>query len=278
MQVEVNVEEPLFTYYSSRNVHGETIAELLQIFCIFVGIGTLPLIGEQDPRFLFVRYGLGLVTLIGGLWLVIQNVPRYVFRYRYAAFLRRFGRLRERFRVLRSRGSTTAVSPQSENNVSDATAVARLRQNDKQRLTILPTATILISLFTLILAEVTRQTSQTENGHLIAIYYSAPAILLWIAAEIFYIYPFLGVKPQRAVEVTGILRSLTKIVSALFLWVYLGLATGLDNITWMIYFSIVLALLSLVLGHISLWQKQKRALELKQQAEKRAIEFPQTAT
>lgn len=272
MQNEPGRDNQTFAYYAPDEVHGQTVAEFLQILCIFVGIGTTPLLSLRFPRFWIMGLALGLITCMIGLWLVVQ-----IWRgKRNTALRQRLAALWYWFRRWRTDQEPTTTIASTENNMHTAVA----QPAGKKHHSVLPLATIFIGFFTIILAGVTaylQRLPDLANEHLIAIYYSAPAILLWIAAEIVYLYPFLIVKPKRWAEISGIGRSLTKVISALLLWVYLGLETGLDNIYWMYLGSMILALISLLLGQNSRRQMQNRQHDLKrQQKNKVTVEIPQT--
>lgn len=235
-------------------------AELAQLLCVFIGIGATPGLRLRFDWFWVIGLLLGLTAMVIGIVIAVHLIrtraaaqpdsgpPRPSLRTRFAAGWRRL-----------RHGRSSPVQPRPPRVV-------------------LPLATILIGLFTVLpaaVAAIVQRIPIIDDEHLVAMFFSGPAILLWIAAEGFYFYPRLVSKPKRTAELTGMARSITKTISALLLWVFLGLSFGMDGIGWMFVVSIGLAVISLILGTIA--DRQAARLEQQQDALERAQQQVQTA-
>jgi hypothetical protein len=118
---------------------------------------------------------------------------------------------------------------------------------------LLPYLTVLIGVFILAPAAVVAslQDSPVLNLDLIVMYFSAPAILIWAIGEIPYFFPKILVRPKNAAVVAGIWKSGLQVLSAILFWVFVGLAIGMEEFTWMLWSACGLALAGLALGLVS---------------------------
>jgi hypothetical protein len=92
-----------------------------------------------------------------------------------------------------------------------------------------------------------------EQGALaqIAMYFSAPALLVWVIGEIPYVIPKIVVKPWDGSTITGVLKSGLQALGAVLVWVFLALALVRKEQFWLLYGGLGLALVGLVFGFIS---------------------------
>lgn len=256
-----------FAYYLKHAQRSLWTAEIVQLLCIYVGIGATPFLRRLTPWFWAAGIALGLVAVVVGVAIAWQ-VRRLRARRQptavhptSAARPALLQRLLAPFHRLASRLRRRRAAPEAS---SSFRARAEDASSDMPPRVVLPAATILIGVFTVIPAAVAafvQWNPVIDDEHLVAMFFSGPAILLYIAAEGFYFYPRLVEKPKRTAEIAGMARSLTKSISALLLWVYLGLAFGMDGIGWMFWTSIALAGASLVLGTLANRQSLRRQQE-----------------
>ena len=125
---------------------------------------------------------------------------------------------------------------------------------------LLPFLVILIGLFIAApTAMVTiLQVWKISNLDLLAVYFSAPAILFWIIGELVYFFPRITIKPKHLAEYAGLLKSVIQIFSALFLWSYLGLSITNEGFEWMFWAALCLGIAGLLLGLVSNYYEAQR--------------------
>jgi hypothetical protein len=78
-------------------------------------------------------------------------------------------------------------------------------------------------------------------GNLLVIYFSTPAILIWAGGQAVRLYPHWVVRPKHLPQISGLLGSGMQLLSALLLWVHLGMDTGIEVSTWMFWLATALA-------------------------------------
>lgn len=239
---------PTFQYSTPGDNQGQIIGELAKILGILLGIGATPFLGEwTQDWFWVVGLAAGLITFGVGFFYAVRQAPvrkrGSALVTRGAAFLRRqFAWLKTKVLFWRER----PVEAEELTPVPTARPQDEPHQADEPWI-LWPLFTMGIGLFIAVPAIVAGLTGSQD----IAMYFSTPAILLWIAGEGFYFYPYFIVKPKRTPEIAAMLRSSLQVLSALLLWVFLGLAAGMAGISWMIGLGAGLAVAGLILGLVA---------------------------
>lgn len=137
----------------------------------------------------------------------------------------------------------TAADPQAW--LAEIAASPELASEAPEPWVLLPAITISIGVFIMLPAVIAllMQLNHVKNPDLMAMYFSTPALLLWIAAEGVYFYPHFKTEPKRRPQVMGMLKSTLEILSALVLWVFLGLRFGgPGDYDWLFWIGTVLAI------------------------------------
>ncbi len=268
---------------ATRDYFELLVSELVKISAILVGIGITPFLHQRG----FAYWAPGLVA--GGLALGISlfflfrrsnrqasksqtatdaaaggaasaEAPSKVARKGFRKFLAQTGRdlldhgqvLVQHARQIRRRAARPGAA--SGQPGKDAPAPARLTTPAPWQTVVLLPLLALIGVFLLVpaLAALVFYKSPVSNLDLILLYFSAPAILAWVIGELVYCFPKIIVRPKHTPEIAGILKSCLQVLSALLLWIFLGLAIGQVEFTWMLWLSIGLALAGLLCG---LWSE-----------------------
>ncbi len=117
-------------------------------------------------------------------------------------------------------------------------------------LTALPAVVVLTGVFIFVPAVSAALFKQlnVSNFDLIEIYFSSPAVLVWIIGELVYVFPRLVARPKHFSAVAGIVRSVLQVLAALLLWIFLGLSIGRAALALLLWLSIGLALAGLLCG------------------------------
>lgn len=258
--------------------------QLANLVGIAAGIGVLPLLSDYLPiPFWKAEMLVGVLCILVGLIFLERRTPRLLpFLKRMFGFLRRlpsiFKRLIAFLRGLpallrrawdwirrhlpgRRKGSPEQVSPETpavkESPPEAAPSTASDTIPQVHQLVLLPYMTLLIGLLILLPAILVdwlhplEVLDQNLDLVYIAVYFSAPALLIWVVAEIPYILPKIVVKPWDGSVVTGLLKSGLQALGAVLVWVYLALSLGKEEHTWLLFGGLGLALMGLIFGFIS---------------------------
>ena len=239
-------------FSDSKDYRGEFVVEAAKIVGILAGIGATPLLQEQFHWFWVVGLVAGILPIVAGIYYLARERRREKiakgeapagFRERLARWGQRiwsglkiviqFWRWPERWREWRRTKGERQERP----------------------LTLLPIFAISIGFFILIpsaIAFFMLRGSLHQNVGLVASYFNAPAILLWITGEGFNIYPHFLVRPKHWPQISGLLKSGLQIISALLLWVFLGVSISLENANWMLWVSLITAVAGFALGIIAI--------------------------
>jgi hypothetical protein len=101
------------------------------------------------------------------------------------------------------------------------------------------------------------QRNEIKQAGALAMYFSLPAIILWMVVESLQLYTNLLVKPKRLGQVAAIAASGAQLLGALLIWVYLGLILVLENINWMWLVAVVLVALGIALGLVAIFAESQ---------------------
>jgi len=239
-------------YNDKNDSRGELAVEAAKIVGILAGIGATPLLQEQFSWFWAVGLVTGVLPIVAGIYYLARQRRREKIANGNASTS-----LRERFTRWGQRiwsGLKTVVQfwrwrerwrewQQGE------------RERQQRPLTLLPLFTIFIGFFILVPAGIAffmQRSSLHQNVGLVASYFNAPAILLWITGEGFHLYPHFVVRPKHLPQISGLLKSGLQILSALLLWVFLGVSISLENANWMLWVSLITAVAGFVLGIVAI--------------------------
>jgi predicted flap endonuclease-1-like 5' DNA nuclease len=101
--------------------------------------------------------------------------------------------------------------------------------------------------------------AEIANPLLIAAYLSAPAFFIWIVVECIRFYIFLNQQPRRRSFASGLAAAVVRILGALVIWIYLGLAASIESILWLFWVGAGLIILGLFLnmGHYFAARKEQ---------------------
>ena len=252
--------------------------QLANVVGILAGIGAIPFLRDRQVRFWRVEAAVGVIVIAVGLFFLVRRARRQrqaggapgLFQ-RLLAFLRRLaGSLRHTWAWARSHlpgrrkvadRQVASDLPAVEENPPPAVPPAAPGTPSPPRdLVLLPYLTVLIGGFVLLPAALVAslQYVPVPNLDQIAMYFSAPAILIWMIGEIPNIFPKLAVRPKSSSIVTGMLKSGLQVLSAVLVWVFLGLARGREEHPWLLVSAIGLALGGLVLGFVSEAAERRR--------------------
>lgn len=254
---------------------------------IGVGIGALPLMRERlASRFWMAEAAAGVLCIAVGLFFLERRSHRLLpFLKSLLAFLRRlpssFKRLNTMLRSLpafirlawdwirfhlpgRRKTSPAPVShatpPVKVSQPTAASAAAPAAASDAASPARLPYLTMWIGLFIFFpaLFAASLQHFQPPDPDLIAIYFSTPALLIWVIGEVPYILPRIVVRPWDGAILTAILKSGSTGLSAVLIYVFLGLALVKAEHPGLLFAGLGLALLALVFGWISNTMERQR--------------------
>ncbi|HEX7976901.1 MAG TPA: hypothetical protein VF498_21010, partial [Anaerolineales bacterium] len=136
------------------------------------------------------------------------------------------------------------------NAPATAAGARRLFQALAQAWPYLPSLTIAMGVFVLLPAVIAllAQAQSLENPARIAAFFSAPVLLLWITAEAVYFAHFNQSGLPGLPRLLGMLASAVQALSAVILWIFLGLSLGLQGMEWLFWVGAGLALLGAVLA------------------------------
>lgn len=246
-------------YSDENDSRGELAVEAAKIVGILAGIGATPLLQEQFRWFWAVGLVAGVLPIAAGIY--------YLVRQR-----RREKNAKEKVPTsLRERLARWGQRIWS--GLKNAVQFWRWRERwwgeseKRQRpLTLLPIFTIFIGFFILVPAAIAffmQRSSLHQNVGLVASYFSAPAILLWITGEGFYLYPHFVVRPKHWPQISSLLKSGLQIISALLLWVFLGVSISLENANWMLWVSLITAVAGFVLGLVAIQSAKNVPISVK---------------
>jgi hypothetical protein len=93
--------------------------------------------------------------------------------------------------------------------------------------------------------------ARIPNLDQIAIYFSAPALLVWLLGEIPYLVPKIVAKPWDIPILSGVLKSALQALGAVLVFVFLALVIGQEQHPGLLYGGLGLALVGLALGYHS---------------------------
>lgn len=118
---------------------------------------------------------------------------------------------------------------------------------------LLPLLSIAIGVLIILAATLAHnlEKGSAEFAGWIEMYFASPALLLWAAGEGIYFYPHFAARPHHIPQVTGMLKSLLQIASAIFIWVYLGLSIGMQAGAWLLWVAAVFGLAGAYFGVLS---------------------------
>ena len=264
--------QPNLLYNDPLDTFELVACQLANVVGILAGIGAIPFLRDRQVRFWTVEAAVGVIVIAVGLFFLVRRACRQrqaggapgLFQ-RLLAFLRRLaGSLRHTWAWARSHlpGRRKVADRQVAGKISAAenplSVVAN--QDPARDLVLLPYLTVLIGGFVLLPAALVAslQYVPVPNLDQIAMYFSAPAILIWMIGEIPNIFPKLAVRPKSSSIVTGMLKSGLQVLSAVLVWVFLGLARGREEHPWLLVSAIGLALGGLVLGFVSEAAERRR--------------------
>jgi hypothetical protein len=241
------------------------ICELANAAGITAGIGAVPLLNERMPdHFWMVQAAVGALVTAVGLYSLESATPRLVpFVKRLPAGLRNltaalrrlpafmsrlWGWIRQRLaRPKNAPSISEPIKPDHANSGSTALAT----QPPPGRI-LLPYLTLSIGLFILFPAVLARLLPLWETDPVgTALYFSAPAILIWGMAEIAYIYQKVAVFSRNSAMITGIVKSSLKVMSAVLIFVLAALEQVNEGHNLLLLIGTGLALGGLVVGFIS---------------------------
>jgi hypothetical protein len=101
------------------------------------------------------------------------------------------------------------------------------------------------------------QRNEVKQAGALAMYFSLPAIILWMVVESLQFYTNLLVKPKRLGQVVAIASSGAQLLGALLIWIYLGLILVLENMTWMWLVAVGLVTVGIAFGLIALFAESQ---------------------
>ncbi|MCB9423127.1 MAG: hypothetical protein H6667_25235 [Ardenticatenaceae bacterium] len=236
-------------YSDVKVIRGGFVVEAAKIVGILAGIGATPLLQDQLGWFWAVGLAAGVLPVAAGIYYLVQQRQRgrIVKGKAPAGFRDRMARWGQRIWS----GLKIAVQFWRWQERWQAG-----KEERRQRpLPLLPILTILIGFFIFIPAGIAffiQRSALHQNVGLAASYFNAPAILLWITGEGFYVYPHFIIRPKHWPQISGLLKSGLQIISALLLWVFLGVSISLENANWMLWASLITAVAGFVLGIVAI--------------------------
>lgn len=253
-----------FIYSDPADTRGELVTEIAKIIGILLGIGATAWLRERLTLFWLLGASMGVLTICAGIYYWgRQSMRSYAAQGNLSAGKPAFRTwLKEITRQFRNR--LKAIWPRRGNNANSVSATNRAQKQEaiekKRIITVLPIITILIGILILLPAVAAfgfRRLAAVDQAGLVAVYFSGPAILLWLLGEGVYMYPHFLVTPKHRPQILGIAKSACQIVSALFLWVYLGVGIGMSHTSWMFFLSAGLAGLGFILGIVTILIQQE---------------------
>ncbi len=274
-RVAEELQQPSLLYNDPHDTLELVACELAKILGILAGIGATPFLRERLERFWLAGVAAGGIVIAVGLVFLARRYRRErpgLFQGLRELPGRLLNGLRRGWAWIRAHlpgqrkastaglGGSGAPLPQPApaaagiSSLETASAQpATTRPAPAHPLVLLPYLTVLIGLFILVPAAATSglQNDPILNLDLIAIYFSAPAILIWAIGEVPYFFSKAVVRPKNAAVIAGILKSGLQVLSAILFWVFLGLAIGMQEFTWMLWGASALALAGLVLCLVS---------------------------
>lgn len=267
--------------YSDPDDRREVIVnELTKILSVLLGLGAVPLLERRVDWFWAAGLAAGVLAVGVGLFFIyrrarrrrkqavdpggraglrarLQNFGRAVGR----AFGRAWAWIKSKWPFRRRAaaapetgedGPPAAGSPAAAPSEPAPTngMMAVLRGDATGTVILLPYLTLWIGIFIFIPSVVAAllQRMGYLRTDLVLVYFSAPALLVWIGGEGFYFFPRFSTRPRRAPEILGILKSLLIVLSAALLWIFLGLEIGTPGVDWLHRSAIGLAVAGAILG------------------------------
>lgn len=208
-----------------------------------IGVGILFIIRRYKPRLAMSEF----INFLQGI--SIQRME-LLFQRMYNFLRKQLNPIHDAVAVGPPTGKTAISAPLNESMAGSGTG----------SVIVLPFLVILIGIFiTTPTAMVTiLQVWKITNLDLLAVYFSAPAILFWIIGELVYFFPRITIKPKHLAEYAGLLKSAFQIISALLLWSYLGLTITNEGFEWMFWAALALGTAGLLIGLVSLFSDTKR--------------------
>lgn len=252
----------IFVQYSDPEDPGnEYITEFAKIGGILIGIGAAPILQEQVSWFWAVGLSVGIITILAacGYWLrqslrsfqpgskTLSRTNKVLYWFRESVKTA-FQSVSSRIRQIWERG-----------NKNDRGAEKHVSEHPSRIVTVLPIVTFLIGSLIIIaslVAYLLQSQPQIINAGAMSLYFSAPAVLLWMIGEVVDLYPHFLVIPKHRPQVLGIAKSGLQIASALFLWVYLGVAIGMERAAILLLISAIMAIAGAGLGIASIHAQQ----------------------
>lgn len=247
--------EPALVYNDPHDTLELVACELAKILGVLVGIGATPFLRARLARFGLVEIGVGAFVVLIGLIFWFRRLRRErpgLFQGLRALAGRLLAGLRRAWSWVQDHLPGRRRNSGSE--VREAITPARPGEPSPVRpVVLLPYLTILIGIFILAPAAVvySLRDDPIPDLDLIVLYFSAPAILIWAIGELPYFFSKAVVRPKNASVYAGISKSVLQVLSAILFWIFLGLAIGMEEFTWMLVAAFILALLGLILGLVS---------------------------
>lgn len=219
-----------------------------------------------------------LLSFLRGLPAILRRLPYYIQRLltvlrglptffrSLPAFIRRAWNWIRRHLPRRRKGPSeqipiaTRAVPETSPAVARSTAPATSSATipPLRELELLPYQMLLIGLFILLPAALVACThsfwaKSLEPAALgqIAVYFSTPALLIWVLGEFPYAFAKIVVQPWNGSIITGVLKSGLQVLSAMLVWVFLALSLAGVEYAWPLFGGLGLALAALVLGFAS---------------------------
>lgn len=242
---------PILRNRENKDTVAEMVVEGAKILGILGGIGAVPLLHDAGIQWFWAVGMIAsfLVLAASAFYLIRHALRTYDFGDEEQSLWRKVGHLlRHKGRRFWQRVRQRIRQPAE--TIEEETAIT-----EQGRILIVPYLNILIGIFilaTAVTAFFIQRSRGVMNPQLVEIYFGAPALLLWIVGEGIYFYPHFLVRPKHLPQIFALLKSILQVISALFLWVFLGLSIGMDHNNWMLWFSLITAVLGALVGLLAI--------------------------
>jgi hypothetical protein len=272
--------QPQLLYHDPHDSLELVTCELARILGITAGLGAIPLLRDRPVPFWIVEAAAGAIVIaVGGFFLarrarrqqpttptpgllrrLVSSLKRLpdLLRRVPAFFRRMFEWLRTRLPGRRKVATVPvpAETPPSEETpkvdtpVETPSASAPAASLPARPRVLLPYLTLATGLFLFLpsILVAALQPARIPNLDLVAIYFSAPALLVWLLGEIPYLLPKIVTKPWDAPILSGVLKSVLQALAAMLIFAFLALVIGQEQHPGLLYGGLGLALVGLALG------------------------------
>lgn len=223
-------------------------SEMVCAVCVMAGSGALPLLyAALGGHFWVVQAAAGLLAACAGQYALERQTRRLVpFLTGFPAALARLARLL--FRTVRRQPD---LAPSVEPEQPSDPVTEEKTANQDWFLPSLELATGLVIIFAAILAGALHALGVSRPDPVVAsVYFSSPALLVWLLGELAYLLPRITVTPWNGAAFLAVLKSGLKALAGALVVAYLALWMGGREATGLFWGAAGLALASLAFGMI----------------------------